>query len=144
MVERGFGTDQCRHAADTWRKIRFLNIQSGIGGTLPVVAVRAEIPGAQQLDLAYGGQHASCAHLPVTGFVAAGTRHLALIRAGRAASQQPAQRGRPGSMHGSPHRHLDRFQVESASLALVLKNKPQQRAYFPFDFLPDRFGRFFS
>jgi hypothetical protein len=46
-------------------------------------------------------------------------------------------------MHGSPHRHLDRFQVESASLALVLKNKPQQRAYFPFDFLPDRFGRFF-
>jgi hypothetical protein len=47
MVERGFGTDQCRHAADTWRKIRFLNIQSGIGGTLPVVAVRAEIPGAQ-------------------------------------------------------------------------------------------------
>jgi hypothetical protein len=47
-------------------------------------------------------------------------------------------------MHGSPHRHLDRFQVESASLALVLKNKPQQRAYFPFDFLPDRFGRFFS
>ena len=46
-------------------------------------------------------------------------------------------------MHGSPHRHLDRFQVESAGPALVLKNKPQQRAYFPFDFLPDRFRRFF-
>jgi hypothetical protein len=47
-------------------------------------------------------------------------------------------------VHGSPHRHLDRFQVESAALALVLKNEPQQRTYFPFDFLPDRLGRFFS
>jgi hypothetical protein len=46
-------------------------------------------------------------------------------------------------MHGSPHRHLDRFQVESAGLAPVVKNKPQQRAYFPFDFPPDRFGSFF-
>jgi hypothetical protein len=73
-----------------------------------------------------------------------GTRHLALIRAGRIASQQLAQRGRSGPMHGGPHRHLDRFLVESAGLALVLKNKPQQRAYFPFDFLPDRFRRFFS
>jgi hypothetical protein len=47
-------------------------------------------------------------------------------------------------MHRSPHRHLDRFQIESASLALVLENDTQQRAYFPFDFLPDRFRRFFS
>jgi hypothetical protein len=47
-------------------------------------------------------------------------------------------------MHGSPHGHLDRFQVESACLALLLEDKPQQRAYFPFDFLPDRFRRFFS
>ena len=46
-------------------------------------------------------------------------------------------------MHRSPHRHLDRFQIDS-SLALVLENKTQQRAYFPFDFLSDRFGRFFS
>ena len=47
-------------------------------------------------------------------------------------------------MHGSSHRHLDRFQIEPASLALVVENKMQQRAYFPFDFLPDRFRRFFS
>jgi hypothetical protein len=31
-------------------------------------------------------------------------------------------------MHRRPHRHLDRFQIESASLALVLENKTQQRA----------------
>jgi hypothetical protein len=47
-------------------------------------------------------------------------------------------------MHRSPHRHLDRFQIESAGLALLLKDKPQQCAYFPFDFLPVPFGRFFS
>jgi hypothetical protein len=47
-------------------------------------------------------------------------------------------------MHGSPHRHLDRFQIEFAILALVLENQTQQRAYFPLDFLTDRFRRFFS
>ena len=47
-------------------------------------------------------------------------------------------------MHGGPHRHLDRFQIESAGLAPVLKYQPPQRAYFPFDFPPDRFRRFFS
>jgi hypothetical protein len=51
---------------------------------------------------------------------------------------------RSGSVHGSPHGHFDRFQIESAGLALLLEDQPQQRAYFPFDFLPDRFRRFFS
>ena len=36
------------------------------------------------------------------------------------------------------------LQIESAGLAPLRKDKPQQRAYFPFDFLTDRFGRFFS
>jgi hypothetical protein len=79
-----------------------------------------------------------------TCLVSAGTRHLALIRAGRIAPQQLAQRGRSGPMHGSPHGHLDGLQIESAGLALVLKHKPEQGAYFPFDFLTDRFRRFFS
>src|SRR5271155_1333029 len=47
-------------------------------------------------------------------------------------------------MHRSPHRHLDRFQIESPGLALLLENQTQQRAYLPFDFLPDGFRRFFS
>jgi hypothetical protein len=47
-------------------------------------------------------------------------------------------------MHRGPHRHLDRFQIESAGLTLVLENKAQQRAYFPLNFLVDRFRRFFS
>jgi hypothetical protein len=47
-------------------------------------------------------------------------------------------------MHGGAHGHLDRLQIEPAVLALVLKNEPEQRLYFPFDFLPDRFRRFFS
>jgi hypothetical protein len=47
-------------------------------------------------------------------------------------------------MHGGSHRHLDSFQVQSACSAEVLKDHPEQRAYFAFDFLPDRFRRFFS
>jgi hypothetical protein len=47
-------------------------------------------------------------------------------------------------VHGGPHGHLDRLQIESAGLALLLKDKPEQGAYFSFDFLPDRFRRFFS
>jgi hypothetical protein len=47
-------------------------------------------------------------------------------------------------MHRRPYRHLDRFQIEFAGFALVLQNQTQQAAYFPFDFLTDRFRRFFS
>jgi hypothetical protein len=47
-------------------------------------------------------------------------------------------------MHRRPHGHLDRFQIESAGLALLLKDEPEYRAYFPLDFLTDRFRRFFS
>jgi hypothetical protein len=46
-------------------------------------------------------------------------------------------------MHGSPHGHLDGLQIECAGLALLLKDKPQKRAHFPFDFLPNRFRGFF-
>ena len=47
-------------------------------------------------------------------------------------------------MHRSPHCHLDRFQTDASGLALLLKDKLQQRVYFPFDFLVDDFRRFFS
>jgi len=47
-------------------------------------------------------------------------------------------------MHRGTYRHLDRLQIEPAGLALLLKDQPEKRAYFPFDFLPDRFRRFFS
>ena len=46
-------------------------------------------------------------------------------------------------MHCSPQGHLDGLQIESAGLALVLKDKTEQRAYFPFDFLLDRLRGFF-
>jgi hypothetical protein len=47
-------------------------------------------------------------------------------------------------MHGGSHRHLDRFQVQLAGSAEVLKDDPEQPVYFAFDFVPDRFRRFFS
>jgi hypothetical protein len=76
--------------------------------------------------------------------VAAWARHLALVRTGRVAPQQLAQSRRSGPVHRGAHRHLDCFQIESARVALVLKDKTQQNTYFAFDFLPDRFRRFFS
>jgi hypothetical protein len=47
-------------------------------------------------------------------------------------------------MQGGSHSHLDSFQVQPAGSPELLKDDPQQRAYFAFDFLPDRFRRFFS
>jgi hypothetical protein len=105
------------------------------------MGVRTQIPGAQQLDLAHHGQHTPRTHLAVTGLMTAGTTHLALIRAGSIAPQQRAQRDRSGSMHGRPHSDLDGLQIESARLTPVLKRKAQERAYFPFGFLTDRFRR---
>jgi hypothetical protein len=47
-------------------------------------------------------------------------------------------------MHRCPHGHLDCFEIQLTGLAAVLKDDPEEFAYFAFDFLPDRFGRFFS
>jgi hypothetical protein len=47
-------------------------------------------------------------------------------------------------MHGSPHRHLDRFKVQSSCFPQLLKDETEQPGYFALDFLPDRFRRFFS
>jgi hypothetical protein len=47
-------------------------------------------------------------------------------------------------MHGGSHRHLDSFQVQPPCSPQILKDDPEQFAYFAFDFLPDRFCRFFS
>jgi hypothetical protein len=60
------------------------------------------------------------------------------------APQQLAQCRRPSLMHSRSHGHLDCLQIESAGLALFLKDEPEYRAYFPLDFLLDRFRRFFS
>jgi hypothetical protein len=47
-------------------------------------------------------------------------------------------------MQGGSHRHLDRLQIKFARPTAVLKDDPEQPAYFVFDFLPDCFRRFFS
>jgi hypothetical protein len=47
-------------------------------------------------------------------------------------------------MHRGPHGHLHRFRIKAAGLAKILKNEPEQPAYFPLDFPLKRFGRFFS
>jgi len=57
MIEGRFATNQRQHAAHTWRQVRLLNVQSGIGRALSVMTVRTQIPGAPELDLAHGGQH---------------------------------------------------------------------------------------
>ena len=57
--------------------------------------------------------------------------------------QQLTQGYSPGLMHGRLFGHFDGFQVQSAILALVLQDHPQQTTYFARDFLLDGFG-FFS
>jgi hypothetical protein len=47
-------------------------------------------------------------------------------------------------MHRGPHGHLHRFQIKTARLAKILKNEPEQPAYFPLDLALKRFSRFFS
>jgi hypothetical protein len=47
-------------------------------------------------------------------------------------------------MHGRTHRHLDRFQIETAGLAAIFEDDAQELIYFARDFPPDGFDRFFS
>ena len=62
----------------------------------------------------------------------------------RIVSQQLGQRGSPGLVHGGAQSDFDRFQVEPAVAAALLKNNVQKSFYFAGDFLLDRLGRFFS
>lgn len=55
-----------------------------------------------------------------------------------------AQCGSPRLVHGGAYRHLDRFEVPLPGFSTVLKDDTEQPVYFAFDFLPDRFRRFFS
>src|ERR1700736_3577514 len=57
--------------------------------------------------------------------------------------QQLGQRRSPGLVHGGSQSDFDRFQVEPAIAAALLKNHVQKSFYFAGDFLLDRFGRFF-
>jgi hypothetical protein len=47
-------------------------------------------------------------------------------------------------MQGGSDRRLQGFQIQAAPLAAILKDHPQQLAYFARDFLLDGFCRFFS
>jgi len=47
-------------------------------------------------------------------------------------------------MHGRTHRHLDRFQIETAGLAAIFEDDAQELIYFARDFPTDRFDCFFS
>ena len=58
--------------------------------------------------------------------------------------QELGQRCGSGVMHGGTHRHLDGFQIQTASLAATMEDDAQQLVYFARHFLADRFGRFFS
>jgi hypothetical protein len=58
--------------------------------------------------------------------------------------QEFCQRCGTGPMHGRAHRHLNRFQIQAARLAAVIKDDAQQVIYFARDFLADRFGRSIS
>ena len=86
------------------------------------MALGTQIPGAQKLHRAHGGEYAPRAHLAVMGLVAAGAGYLALFDTWRIVSQQLTQGGRSGLMHGRSHGHLDRFQIQLTGLAPVLKD----------------------
>ena len=87
VIERCLRTDQRQHAAHTGRALCFVDIQSGIGGKLTIMALRAQIPRALKLNLAYCSEYMASTHLAVTGFVSAGTGHFALFSVGRLEAQ---------------------------------------------------------
>jgi hypothetical protein len=83
-------------------------------------------------------------HFAVMGFLPTRARNHPIVETRRIASQQLAQRGRTRLMHGRPHRHLHRLKIQTARPTKVLKDDPEQFAYFAFDFVSDRLRRFFS
>jgi hypothetical protein len=67
-----------------------------------------------------------------------------VVRIRQIVSQQLCQCGSPGLVHGGSQSGLDRFQIEPAIIASLLKDNPQEPVYFAGDFLLDGLRRFFS
>jgi hypothetical protein len=76
--------------------------------------------------------------------LAARTRKAPLSGIWNGESQQLSERHGSGAMHGRAHRHLDGFQIQTATPTAVVKDNLQQPAYFLRDLLLDRLGSFFS
>jgi hypothetical protein len=56
--------------------------------------------------------------------VAAWAGNRPVVRIGRIVLQQLCERGSPGLVHGGSQSSLDRFQIEPAVVAALLKNNP--------------------
>jgi hypothetical protein len=76
--------------------------------------------------------------------MAARARNQALLAGRDGESEQLAETRDTGAMHGRTHQHLGRFQIETAAVAEILEDDPQELVYFARDFPADRCGRFFS
>jgi len=57
VIEGGLLAHQSLHAPHTRRKLRVDNIEFLIGGKLPAMTVRTQIPGPRYFDRAHRGQH---------------------------------------------------------------------------------------
>jgi hypothetical protein len=116
MVEGRFRAHQRQHAANTGRQIRFLYVQGRIGRTLPVMAVRTHQGRSTWRSSGPGASPRS--NWPnATAPAQCMAARIAISTASRSSLPR---------------------------LTPVLKHKVQERAYLPFDFLTDRFRRFFS
>src|SRR5208283_2129233 len=132
------------HAAHPRRELRVFDVQFDIGGELTRLAVWTQVVRTQHFRPAHHGQQGLGTQLPIMSPVATSTRDGPLLGGRGRELQEFGQGGGSGPMQGRAHRHLDRFQIETARRAASAEDDAQQLVYFAPDFLADRFRRFFS
>ena len=88
-----------------------VNVQLDIDGELAVLAVGAQVVGAQHFRVAYRRKDQFGAQLPVVRLMAAGARNIPLVGRWDWELQQFCQRCGAGLVHGRAYGHLHGFQV---------------------------------
>ena len=107
VIEGGLLTDDCLHAAHSWRELGVFDIQFDIGGELSAMAVRAQVVGTRDGDLAHGRQHRLGAQFLIASPMAASSKECCAARPpgrGIAATRPAPWRRRGAWPNGGPSR----------------------------------------
>jgi len=118
-----------------------VHVQFAIPRAVPLMAVPTDVIGPLQLDRSHCRKHSFGAVIVIAGLPSTGAAHRCGVAA--ALPQQSGQHCGPGPMKAGAGGHLDRFQIESLTLALGREDYVEKRLDFPCDFLINSSSRFF-
>jgi hypothetical protein len=142
LLETALAAHGGNHAPHAWRIFGSLHVQGPIQRTLASMTMRANIISPFDRYWPYYAQQLFGTRIVIAGRLSASAGRFGGMVPRH--TQQSAQSGCPGMVHGIAHQHFHRFQLDAARPAPFAQRHSQKFGYLLADLLLNRFGRFFS